>query len=340
MGEGEWNTLKRFCAFAIIEIHMKVLITGIAGFVGSHLAERLLKTGNEIFGICLPGESLENISKIRRSLRLSECDITRFDQLSRLIKRINPDQIYHLAALSSVGKSFSHPLDTIKTNIRGTLYLLEILRNLNKRVKILVVGSSDMYGKVLPKEIPITEKKPLLPISPYGVSKATCDLLAYQYFASYRVYAIRARAFNHTGPRQRTGFVIPDFASQIAKIEVGQMPPVLKVGNLSSKRDISDVRDVVTAYLSLMGKGKAGEAYNICSREAYSIKNVLKILLSLSKKKIKVKVDEKKSRPAEIPILMGDNSKIRKAVGWKPKIPLKKTLEDTLNFWREKYKVF
>jgi len=317
---------------------MKILITGIAGFVGSHLAERLLKTGNEIFGIYLPGENLENIRKIRRSLHLSDCDITQFDQLSRLVKKINPDQIYHLAALSSVGKSFSNPLDTIETNIRGTLYLLEIIRNLKKHVKILVVGSSDMYGKVLPKEIPITEERSLLPVSPYGMSKAAGDLLAYQYFKSYGVYAIRARAFNHTGPRQRTGFVIPDFASQIAKIEAGQMPPVLEVGNLSSKRDISDVRDVVGAYLSLMRKGKAGEAYNVCSQEAYIIKNVLKILLSLSKKKIKVKLDKKKSRPAEIPILVGDNSKIRKATGWKPKIPMEKTLEDTLNFWRRRVK--
>ncbi|MCK4223920.1 MAG: GDP-mannose 4,6-dehydratase [candidate division Zixibacteria bacterium] len=317
---------------------MKILITGIAGFVGSHLAERLLKTENEIFGICLPGESLENIRKIRKNLHLSNCDITRFDQLSRVVKRINPDQIYHLAALSSVGKSFSHPLDTIQTNIRGTLYLLETVRNLKKRIKILVVGSSDMYGKVLPKEVPITENKPLLPISPYGMSKAACDLLAYQYFASYGVYAIRARAFNHTGPRQSTGFVIPDFASQIAEIEAGQLPPILKVGNLSTKRDISDVRDVVRAYVSLMGKGKAGEAYNICSQEAYSIRNVLKILLTLSKKKIKVGVDEAKNRPAEIPILVGNNAKIRKTTGWKPKIPVKKTLEDTLNFWRRRVK--
>jgi GDP-4-dehydro-6-deoxy-D-mannose reductase len=217
---------------------------------------------------------------------------------------------------------------------------LEILRNLKKRIKILVVGSSDMYGKVLPKEIPITEERSLLPVSPYGVSKAACDLLAYQYFASFGVHAIRARAFNHTGPRQRTGFVIPDFASQIAKIEAGQMPPVLKVGNLSTKRDISDVRDVVRAYLSLMRKGRAGEAYNICSQEAYTIRNVLKISLSLSKKKIRVEVDQKKNRPAEIPILMGNNSKIRKITGWKPKIPLKKTLQDTLNFWREKYRTF
>jgi GDP-4-dehydro-6-deoxy-D-mannose reductase len=193
-----------------------------------------------------------------------------------------------------------------------------------------------MYGIVKPKEVPITEERTLLPVSPYGVSKASGDLLAYQYFKSYEVYAIRARGFNHTGPRQRTGFVIPDFASQIAKIEKGLSPPILKVGNLSTKRDISDVRDVVRAYVSLMQKGKAGEAYNVCSQQAHSIINLVKILLSLSKKKIRVEVDEKRNRPAEIPILLGSNSKIRKATGWKPKIPIEKTLEDTLDFWRRR----
>ena len=316
---------------------MKVLITGIAGFVGSHLAELLLKKGDEVFGICLACESLENIREIKKDLHLTNCDITDFDQLSKVIRRINPDEIYHLAALSSVGKSFAHPKDTIEANVSGTLYLLEILRNRRKEVRILIVGSSDMYGVVKPKDIPITEEKSLLPVSPYGTSKAMCDLLAYQYFKSYGVQTIRVRAFNHTGPRQGMGFVVPDFASQIAKIEAGILPPVMKVGNLSSKRDISDVRDIVKGYQLLMKKGKAGEAYNICSGKAYSIKNVLKVLISLSKKKIRVGVDEKKNRPAEIPVLVGDNSKIKRTTGWKPEISIEKTLEDTLNFWRRKY---
>jgi GDP-4-dehydro-6-deoxy-D-mannose reductase len=316
---------------------MKVLITGIAGFVGSHLAELLLKKGDEVFGICLACESLENIREIKKDLHLTNCDITDFDQLSKVIRRINPDEIYHLAALSSVGKSFAHPTDTIEVNVSGTLYLLEILRNRRKEVRILIVGSSDMYGVVKPKDIPITEEKPLLPVSPYGSSKAMCDLLAYQYFKSYGVQTIRARAFNHTGPRQGIGFVVPDFASQIAKIESGILPPVMKVGNLSSKRDISDVRDIVRGYQLLMKNGETGEAYNICSGKAYSIKNLLKNLISLSKKKIRVGMDEKKNRPAEILVLVGNNSKIKREIGWKPTISIEKTLEDTLNFWRKKY---
>lgn len=316
---------------------MKILITGIAGFVGSHLAELLLKKGEEVCGICLACESLENIRQIKKDLYLTNCDITDFDRLSSVVKRINPDEIYHLAALSSVGKSFSHPLDVIGTNIRGTLHLLEIVRNIRKKTRILIVGSSDMYGIVKPKDIPITEEKPLLPVSPYGSSKAAGDLLAYQFFKSYGVQTIRARAFNHTGPRQGMGFVVPDFASQVAKIEAGILPPVMKVGNLSSKRDLSDVRDIVRGYRLLMRRGKAGEAYNVCSGNAYSIKNILKALTFLSKKKIRVKTDAKKNRPAEIPVLVGDNSKIRKTTGWKPKISIATTLEDTLNFWRKKY---
>lgn len=317
---------------------MKVLITGIAGFVGSHLAELLVKKGNQVFGTCLACESLENILQIRSSLHLSDCDITEFGPLARLVKRIRPDRIYHLAAQSSVGRSFSHPVETIESNVRGTLYLLEIARNLKKRVRILVVGSSDVYGKISPREVPISEERHLRPISPYGASKAACDLLAYQYFKSYGVQVIRARAFNHTGPRQQAGFVIPDFASQIAQIEAGLLPPMLKVGNLSAKRDLSDVRDVVRAYLALMARGQAGDAYNISSQKAYKIRNVLRTLLSLSKEKITVRVDEGKNRPAEIPILMGNNSKIRKATGWKLRIPIEKTLKDTLNFWRRRYR--
>jgi len=315
---------------------MRVLITGIAGFAGSHLAELLLKRGDEVFGTCLVNESLENIREIKSNLNLRDCDITQLDQFTRVVEEINPDQIYHLAAFSSVGESFSRPSETFDVNIRGTLYLLEILRKLKKTIRVLVVGSSDVYGKVSPQQIPITEDIPLLPISPYGMSKAVCDLLAYRYFESYGVDVIRARAFNHTGPRQRTGFVVPDFASQIAQIEAGTSNSPMRVGDLSAQRDLTDVRDVVRAYLSLMLKGKAGESYNICSQQAYTMEDMLNTLLKLSKKEIAVQMDTRRCRLAEIPVLMGDNSKIRTTTGWEPEIPLEKTLENTLDYWREK----
>lgn len=322
--------------------YMKALITGIPGFVGSHLAELLVKKNTEVFGTCLACESLENIESFKKMIKLYECDITDFDHLSKLVKKILPDQIYHLAAFSSVGKSFEKPLETIGINVRGTLYLLEILRNIKKKIRILVVSSADIYGKVKRSQLPIKETHSLVPVSPYGASKACGDLLAYQYFQSFGVQVIRARSFNHTGPRQSKGFVIPDFASQIAKIQLGLSKPLIKVGNLDAKRDLSDVRDVVWAYHLLLKKGKPGDAYNVCSGKAFRIKYLLNHLLKLTERKVRIVGGKTQKRPTDIPILLGDNTKIKKGVGWKPKISIEQTLEDTFKFWihrrsRERY---
>jgi GDP-4-dehydro-6-deoxy-D-mannose reductase len=315
---------------------MKVLITGIAGFVGSHLADFLIQKKHKIYGTCLACEPLDNIVHIKKRINLSECDITDFKSLKKLINRIKPDRIYHLAGFSSVGESFTRPLDVVDINVRSTLYMLDILRKIKKRIKLLVVSSSDVYGKVKTKDLPIKETHPLNPVSPYGASKACADLLAYQYHQSYGILVIRTRSFNHTGPRQRLGFVVPDFASQIAKIDQGISRAIMKVGNLSAKRDISDVRDVVKAYYLLMEKGKPGEAYNVCSGKAYRIETLLSTLLRFSTKDIKVS-KKGKTRPAEIPVLLGDNAKIKKELGWKPRISIHKTLKDTLDYWKDMY---
>ena len=304
--------------------------------MGSHLAEFLIQKKQKIYGTCLACEPMDNIIHIKKRINLSECDITDFDSLSKLINRIKPDRIYHLAAFSSVGESFARPLDVVEINVRGTLYLLEILRKTKKRIRLLVVSSSDIYGEVKAKDLPIKEAHPLRPVSPYGSSKACADLLAYQYFRSYGIPVIRTRSFNHTGPRQRLGFVVPDFASQIAKIDLGVSKPVMKVGNLSAKRDISDVRDVVRAYHLLMEKGRPGETYNVCSGKAYRIETLLSTLLRFSTKKIKVS-KKGKNRPAEIAVLLGDNYKIEKEVGWKPRISIHKTLKDTFDYWKDMY---
>lgn len=312
---------------------MKALITGIPGFVGSHLCELLVEKNIEVFGTYLEGESLENLKSVKKNIVLFECDITDFDSLSKLVKKILPDQIYHLAGFSSVGKSFENPLETIGINVRGTLYLLEILRNLKKKIKILNVSSADIYGKVKRNQLPIKETHSLVPVSPYGASKACGDLLAYQYFQSFGVQVIRARSFNHTGPRQAKGFVVPDFASQVAKIELSLSKPKITVGNLDAKRDISDVRDVVLAYYLLLKKGKPGDAYNVCSGKAFRINYLLNYLLKLTKRKVSIVQGKTQKRPTDIPILLGDNTKIKKGVGWKQKITIEKTLEDTLKFW-------
>lgn len=304
--------------------------------MGSHLADLLIQRGGEIYGTCLPGEPLDNVTHIKNKISLFECDVTDSDSLSKLIHRTKPEQVYHLAAFSSVGQSFARPLETVEVNVRGTLYLLEILRNIKKRIKLLVVSSADIYGKVEKKDLPIRETQSLNPLSPYGASKACADLLAYQYFQSFKVAVIRVRSFNHTGPRQRVGFVVPDFASQIARIDQGRSKPVIKVGNLNAKRDLSDVRDVVRAYHLLMKKGELGQAYNVCSGRTYRIEGLLDTLLRFSSQRIKV-TKRNKGRPSEIPILLGDNSKIAKDVGWRPRISIHETLKDTLNFWKEKY---
>ena len=304
--------------------------------MGSHLAEFLIQKKQKIYGTCLACEPLDNIAHVKKKIKIAECDITDFNSLRKLINRIKPDRIYHLAGFSSVGESFAKPLDVVEVNVRGTLYMLEILRKVKKRIKLLVVSSSDVYGKVKTMDLPIKETHPLKPVSPYGSSKACADLLAFQYYQSYGIPVIRTRSFNHTGPRQRLGFVVPDFASQIAKIDQGVSKAIMKVGNLSAKRDISDVRDVVRAYYLLMEKGRPGEAYNVCSGKAYRIETLLSTLLRFSTKDIKIRKKDK-TRPAEIPILLGDNSKMEKELGWKPRISIHKTLKDTLDYWKDMY---
>jgi GDP-4-dehydro-6-deoxy-D-mannose reductase len=315
---------------------MRILVTGIAGFVGSHLAKLLAGKKNEVFGICLGCEDTSELALVRRKIAIYKCDITDFPKLSDLVKKIRPDQIYHLAGISSAGRSFLEPLVTFDANIYGTISLLEAVRQGKLDTKILVVGSGDMYGVVSKKDIPIKENLPLNPISPYGASKAACDVLAYQYFKSYGLKIVRARSFNHTGPGQALGFAIPDFCSQIAKIEKGLVPAYMRVGNLQAIRDLTDVRDIVRGYELLMRHGKAGEAYNLCLGKGYKLKQILDKLSKLACKKIKAMEDKNRKRTADIPILVGDNSKIKKESGWKPKMSLDETLKDSLDYWRKR----
>jgi GDP-4-dehydro-6-deoxy-D-mannose reductase len=314
---------------------MKVLITGIAGFAGSHLVELLLSKKYSVFGTVEHGDACKNVCQLKGKLNLIECDLTDFNSVKKVLQKTKPEEIYHLAGYSSVGKSFFNPLLVFQTNFYGSLNLLECIRQQKLDSKILLVSSVEIYGKVKPNQIPIKEDIPLAPISPYGTSKAGVDLLAYQYFRSYGLKTIRVRSFNHIGPRQNRGFVVPDFASQIAGIEKGWQKPIIQVGKLSFIRDFTDVRDVVKAYYLLMKKGKIGEAYNLCSGKGYKIKFILEHLLSLTSQKIKIKIGENQTRPTDIPILIGNNKKVKSKTGWSPKIPMEKSLEDTLNYWRK-----
>jgi GDP-4-dehydro-6-deoxy-D-mannose reductase len=313
----------------------RALITGISGFVGSHLADFLLEKEIEVFGTIRWRSQLQNITHLKDRITLIEADINDSFSLIKLLKEAEPDYIFHLAAQSFVPTSWSAPAETLETNIIGTVNLLEAVRVSECEARIQIAGSSEEYGYVLPEELPITESNPLRPMSPYGVSKVAADLLGFQYNRSYGLKIVRTRAFNHTGPRRGEPFVCSNFAKQIADIENGLKKPVLYVGNLKAQRDFTDVRDVVRAYWLSLNKCEWGEVYNICSGEVVEIQKVLDILLTNSSAKITIEKDRDRLRPSDVPILKGDNAKFKTQTGWKPEISFERTLQDLLNFWRE-----
>ena len=312
----------------------RVLITGITGFVGSHLAEYLLSKGMEVSGSVRWRSRLENVEPVKDKLNLIECDLKDSFSVKKMIDRTKPDYIFHLCAQSYVQFSWHTPHETFQTNVVSQINLFEGLLELKMSPKIHIAGSSEEYGLVLPNEVPIKEENPLRPLSPYGVSKVTQDLLGYQYFRSYGMKIVRTRAFNHTGPRRGDVFAESNFSKQIAEIEKGKRPPVIYVGNLEAVRDYSDVRDVVVAYWLALEKGLPGEVYNIASGKGYKISEMLDTLLSLSTAKIKIEKDPSRMRPSDVELLVGDATKFRKHTGWALKIPFKKTLEDLLDYWR------
>jgi GDP-4-dehydro-6-deoxy-D-mannose reductase len=317
---------------------MNVLITGITGFVGSHLAELILNMGNiEVHGVERWRSKTENVDHFKDKLHLHECDVRDASSVRQLIENIRPDRIFHLAAQSLVPTSWHAPAETLTTNIIGQLNIFEAVRHIGINPFIQIAGSSEEYGLVEEKDLPITEGTPLKPLSPYAVSKVGQDLLGYQYYMSYKLNVVRTRAFNHTGPRRGAPFVCSNFAKQIAMIEAGLQEPVIYVGNLEARRDFSDVRDVVQAYWLVLEKGKPGEVYNISTGTERSAKDVLNTLLSMSSTKIEVRQDPRRMRPSDVPHLVGDSTKFRKLTGWKPEIPFEVTLRDLLTYWRERH---
>lgn len=314
----------------------KALITGISGFAGSHLAELLLKEGVDVHGILRWRSKDDNIQDIKKSIRFHEADLLDAHSLYKVIDEVKPDYIFHLAAQSYVQSSWGSPSNTLEINIIGTVHLFEAVRKSGLDIAIQIACSSEEYGKVLAHELPIKETNPLRPLSPYAVSKLAMDYLGYQYYESYGLKVIRTRGFNHTGPRRGEVFSESTFAKQIVEIEKGKKEPVVRVGNLDAKRDYTDVRDMVKAYYISVQKCHPGEVYNIASGSVWRIGDVLNLLLSMSKAKIKVVQDETRMRPSDVEVLIGDSSKFRAQTGWKPEIPFTKTMEDLLNYWRER----
>jgi len=315
---------------------MKILITGITGFAGSHLADYLLaaEPKAELAGIYRWRSRTENIEHLTASVKLIECDVRDATATREAVEGFRPDYIFHLAAQSFVPSSWRAPQETLSTNLLGQLNIFEAVRKSGLNCRIQVAGSSEEYGMVEPHELPITEEQPLRPLSPYAVSKVAQDALAYQYFMSYRMPIIRTRGFNHTGPRRPSVFVCSDFARQVVEIELGLRAPEIHVGNLEARRDFTDVRDTVRAYWLALSQGEPGEVYNVATGVSWGIGELLEKLIALGGVKVKIVQDPERLRPSDVPRLEGDSSRLRAATGWAPTIPFETTLRDLLDYWR------
>jgi GDP-4-dehydro-6-deoxy-D-mannose reductase len=267
-------------------------------------------------------------------LRLVWADLRALQETTDLAASAEPDVIFHLAAQSIPAVSFGDPWATLETNIRCQLNILEAVRRLGRPTRVLVIGSNEEYGGPRPEDLPLTEETPLRPASPYAVSKVTQDYLGLQYHLTYKLDVVRLRPFNHTGPGQSPNFVVPAFASQIARIETGLQEPVVRVGNLDVWRDFSDVRDIVRAYYLAAVKAEAGQVYNLASGQPQKVRDLLDRLLALSETAIRVEVDPARYRPAGAPMIYGSAARFCQQTGWEPEIPFEQTLADVLGYWR------
>lgn len=311
----------------------RILITGTSGFVGSYLAQACLSSypAAKTFGLYryspVQTPALAEIQPVIG-------DILSFKSMQDVIDHVRPDLVFHLAAQSSVASSWSDPIGTLQVNAEGTVHIFEALRLAGLMARIVVVGSSEQYGMVPPEANPIKESQPFRPTNPYAVAKATQDLYAYQYFAAYRLPTLRVRPFNHFGPRQLPIFVVASLARQIALIEAGKAEPVLSVGNLQVKRDFLPVEAVVRAYLAVAEHGHAGEAYNIGSGVAYSISEILNMLLQHTNCSIRIREDPNRLRPTDQPVMIADTSQLQRHTNWQPELDLNQAFKHTLDYWR------
>lgn len=296
---------------------MRALVTGAAGFVGGHLIEHLRACGDEVAEIDRTnGVDLLDPRAVRDAVTASQ-----------------PDAVYHLGGWSDVGASWQSPSATLRVNAEGTLNVLQACRDVAGRV--LVVSSADIYGKVTLGELPLTEESPIRPVSPYAVSKVAADTLALQAWLGYGLETMRVRAFNHLGPGQTNRFVAPALAERIAMCELIGREEVT-VGNLTPRRDFTDVRDVVRSYRMLIEEGEPGEAYNVCSGHDLPISELAERLVSMARRPVRLQGDPTLQRPVDVPVLRGDATKLHKATGWEPAIDLDQTLSDILSEWRQR----
>ena len=341
----------------------KILISGANGFLGSHLTDYCIKQGKKVYGIDLPDRPLKNLShytqgkllfssdeKIKmfdKSIQIPtssedfifiECDLNNAELLEKIIKKTNPKYIFHFGAQPLVIPSWEDPVTTIKTNVIGTINIFEAIKKHKIKTRVIVACTSAEYGTTTSINRPLKETDPLLAIHPYGISKIATELLARQYYINFGIEAINIRFFNQTGPR-KIGDACADFISKIAKIELELTEPIIEVGNLNPYRDFTGIRDSLNAIWLAATKGKPGETYNVCSGKKIQIRQILNMALSFSSKKIEVRENTpKKLRKTDEDIILGDNSKIKKELGWEVSTPFEETLKDMYEYWLDLYK--
>lgn len=322
----------------------RAMIIGAAGFVGGYLIDYLgQKCGMEVAATKLPHEKIElfnrkdgvsGVQSRNREVQIYNLDIMDKKAIVSLLFEFRPDYIFHLAAQSSVGLAWKNPGLTIDVNIKGSVNVMDAIRELYYKPRVLLIGSGEEYGHIKEGETPIGEENMLRPGNIYAATKVCQNMIGNIYARAYDMKVVMVRAFNHIGSTQASMFVLADFCKQVAEIEKGIRRPVMYVGNLAAKRDFTDVRDVVRAYALLAKQGTAGETYNVGSGQAIAIRDILDKVIALSKCSIEVKIDPNKLRPVDVPIIEADISKIRTLTGWTPEISLEQTIQETLDYWR------
>jgi GDP-4-dehydro-6-deoxy-D-mannose reductase len=329
---------ERHAGLADLDFAVRSLITGVGGFAGQHLAAHLLRRGESVYGVARRDVEW-HIPTVPDDERFSliEADLMSASDAQHLVEAAQPERIYHLAGQSSVPQSFADPADALQSNAAPTVNVLEAMRTVAPRARMLVVSSSEIYGRAT-SGAPLDEYAEFRPESPYAVSKATQDLFGYQYHVAFGLDIVRVRPFNFIGPGQSDRFVTASFAKQIAEIEAGQREPVLSVGNLEARRDFTDVRDMVAAFELALSRGEAGAAYNVGSGVAVQIQTLLDSLLSRSTTPVSVHIDQGRMRRVDPPVSICDATSFRKRTGWEPRLALGTTLEDTLRYWRNRMK--
>jgi GDP-4-dehydro-6-deoxy-D-mannose reductase len=317
----------------------RAFVTGVAGFAGSHLAERLLAEGTEVWGLVVDLRDTANLEACLAGpaagrLHLVAGDLCDGPGLAAILEEARPDAVYHLAAAASVRHSLEQPSETFRVNVLGTAALLEAARQAAGRARILYVSSAEAYGESADGPAPLTEEEPLLPVTPYGCSKAAAEHLACRYGREEGLHIVRVRPFPHTGPRHAPVFVFPDLARQLVEIEAGLRPPRIEAGNLSIRRDLGDVLDIVEGYTLALSHGEAGAVYNLCAGRTYAIREVLELLIELAGVRVEIVTRPDRLRPHDLPVLAGSHHAFTNRTGWRPRRPLAATLQALLDSCR------